>query len=253
MTPRSAPSVGVVITRSREGNQELANKLKLAGLNPIPVDTISLAPLSDWSEVDRHLSHLAAFDWLVFTSASGAKYFGIRIKALARRLPWVGRPRVAAVGQQTAKALVELGIKPDFVPSSYTTRVLAEELPADSGARILLLRADIADRRLAKRLIERGFGVEDTAIYRTLPGAGPIPRVADANLIVFASPSAVTGFCALVPQDDLRVLKRLRAVCIGPVTALAAREKGFVNTTMPDSYTLDAVVREVTRLSHTND
>lgn len=228
----------------------MARRLKLVGLNAIPVDTISLAPLSDWSKVDRHLSHLATFDWLVFTSASGVKRFGIRMKALAQRLPWEGKPRAAVVGQQTAKALLGLGVKPDFLPSSYTTGVLAEELPADAGARILLLRADIADSHLANRLAERGFKVEDTAIYRTISGKGPSPKVADADLIVFASPSAVRGLCALVPKDELQTLKRLRAVCIGPVTESAAREMGFTNTTVPGSYTLDAVVREVTRLSH---
>lgn len=250
MKSKSARSANVVITRSREGNQELARKLKLAGLNPVPVDTFSLAPPRDWSKVDRLLSQLTTFDWIVFTSTSGAKYFGIRMKTLGLPIPWDGRPRVAAVGQQTAKALVELGIKTDFVPSSYVTRVLAEELPADQGAKVLLLRADIADRNLAQRLLERGFNVEDTTIYRTLTGRGPNPKVAEADLIVFASPSAVKGFCALVSKDELRRLKRLRAVCIGPVTESAARAKGFVNTTLPDRYTLDAVVDEVARLSH---
>ena len=250
MTSQSARSFTVVITRSREGNEELARKLESAGVKHIPIDTISLAPLSDWNEVDDLLSHLTTFDWLVFTSASGAKYFGIRMNALTRRLPWMGKPRVAAVGRQTAEALLGLGVKPDFVPSSYTTRVLAEEFPTHSGTKVLLLRADIAARHLAERLAERGFNVRDAAIYRTLPGGGPIPKTTDADLIAFASPSAVRGLCSLVPEDELRALKRLRAVCIGPATESAAREEGFVNTTVPDTYTLDAVVREVTRLSH---
>lgn len=250
MKSQEAKSANVVITRSREGNQELAKKLKLVGLNPILVDTFSLAPPSDWSGVDRVLGRLAAFDWIVFTSASGAKHFGIRMKALALPLSWKGKPRVAAVGQQTAKTLLRLRVKPDFVPSSYMTSVLAEELPADQGARILLLRADIADRHLAERLRERGFNVEDVAIYRTLPARGPGPQIAGADLVVFASPSAVRGFCALVSKDKLRLLKTLKAVCIGPVTESAARAEGFVNTIVPDRYTLDAVVHEVTRLSH---
>jgi uroporphyrinogen III methyltransferase/synthase len=249
LTSLKPRSVGVVITRSREGNEELAMRLKLIGLDPITVDTISLAPPSDWNDVDRLLSQLRAFDWVVFTSPSGAKYFGTRMRVLSLPLPWEGSPRVAAVGQQTARALSSLGVKPDFIPSSYTTRVLGEELPAEKGARILLLRSDIADRGLANRLAERGFSVEEAAIYRTLPVMGPSPKIKDANLIVFASPSAVKGFCALVTDDELRMLKRLKAVCIGPVTESAARESGFLNTTRPESFTLDAVVREITRLS----
>lgn len=249
MTALKPRSLSVVITRSQEGNEELARRLKLVGLDPITVDTISLAPPSDWKDVDRLLGNLRDFDWVVFTSSSGAEYFGTRMKALSLKLPWVGSPRVAAVGRQTARALSSLGVEPDFVPSSYTTATLGEELPAGKGDRVMLLRSDIADPRLADRLVERGFSVEEAAIYRTLPARGPSPKIKDADLIVFASPSAVKSFCSLVAEDELRKLKGLRAVCIGPVTESAARESGFSNTTRPESFTLDAVVREITRLS----
>jgi uroporphyrinogen-III synthase len=239
----------VVITRSQQGNEELARRLKRVGLEPITVETISLAPPSDWKEVDRLLGNLADFDWVVFTSSSGAAYFGIRMKALSLKLPWDGSPRVAAVGRQTARALSSIGVEPDFVPSSYTTATLGEELPAEEGDRIMLLRSDIADPKLGGRLAERGFSVTEAAIYRTLPAKGPSPKIKDADLIVFASPSAVKSFCSLVAEDELRKLRGLTAVCIGPVTELAAKESGFSSTTRPASFTLDAVVREVTRLS----
>ena len=249
MTAPKPRPLGVVITRSQEGNEELGRRLKRVGLEPITVDTISLAPPSDWKDVDRLLANLADFDWVVFTSSSGAEYFGIRTKALSLKLPWEGSPRVAAVGRQTARALSSIGVEPDFVPSSYTTATLGEELPAEKGDKVMLLRSDIADPKLGGRLVERGFSVKEAAIYRTLPARGPSPKIKDADLIVFASPSAVKSFCSLVAEDELRKLKGLRAVCIGPVTELAARESGFSSTIRPESFTLAAVVREITRLS----
>ena len=243
---------GVVITRSREGNQELAAKLRLAGLNPITVETISIAPPSSWTHVDRLLGRLDTFDWVAFTSPTGVKFFVARMKAISLRVPWKGSPRVAAVGEQTARALKDIGVTPDFIPSAYTTEALADELPAEKGTSVLLLRSDIADRGLSERLTDRGFSVQETAIYRTLVGKGPRPEIKDAGLIVFASGSAVRGFCALVPEDELRKLRKLKAVCIGPVTESAARKSGFSNTSKPGSYTIDAVVREVSRLSKEN-
>jgi uroporphyrinogen-III synthase len=227
----------------------LARRLRLAGLDPITVDTISLAPPSSWRDVDRFLNNLSSFDWVVFTSPSGARYFGTRMKALSLRLSWEGSPRVAAVGRQTARALSALGVKPDFVPTSYTTRILGKELPAKKGNSILLLRSDIADPGLASELVERGFSVEEAAIYRTISVGKHDPSIKDAGMIVFASPSAVKGFCALVTAEELQIVKGLRAVCIGPVTELAARVNGFLNTTKPESFTLDAVVQEIERLS----
>jgi uroporphyrinogen III methyltransferase/synthase len=242
--------VSVVITRSQEGNEELARRLRLAGLDPIPVDTISLAPPSDWSEVDRALLNLWSFDWLVFTSSAGAEYFGSRTKELSLELPWDGKPRVAAVGKQTAMALSRLGVKADFVPSSFTAATLGEELPSGEGGRVLLLRSDAANPALEERLVERGFIVEKASIYRTVPVKSGAPRIKGADLIVFASPSAVKSFCSLATKEELRRLKKLRAVCIGPVTESAARESGFANTITPPSFTIDEVVKEITRLSN---
>lgn len=240
----------VVITRSKEGNEELALRLKSAGFNPISIATLSLLPPKDWSAVDGLLHRLHSFDWVVFTSATGVGYFGERMNTLSLQMPWGGRPFAAAVGERTASRLSKLGIGPVFVPSSYLTAKLAEELPRDKGSRVLLLRADIADPNLSKRLIERGYQVEETAIYRTQPAKGrPDLRLRDTDLIVFASPSAVRGLHGTMPKGEIDDLHRIKAICIGPVTEATAREDGFTDTIMPKSYTLDAVVDEIVRLS----
>lgn len=248
MTSAKPRPVSVVITRSQEGNEELATRLRLMGLEPITVNTISIVPPRDWGDVDRALGNLGSYGWVVFTSTSGAEYFGRRMEALSLKLPRKGRPRVAAVGKQTAEALSRLGAVVDFVPSSYTTATLGEELPARKGERVLLLRSDLADPRLKDRLTERGFSVEEEAIYRTLPVGGPSPKIRRADIIVFASPSAVRSFCSLVAEEELQRLRMLRAVCIGPVTESAARGRGFVKTSRPGSFTIDAVVDEIARL-----
>lgn len=252
MTTTALRPSAIVITRSQQGNEELAERLRKIGLEPITVETISFAPPDDWKEVDQLLRRMAEFDWVVFTSSTGVRYFGDRMNFLSLPLPWKGNPSVAAVGPQTARALSGLGVRTDFVPSGYTTSILGEALPAEAGSRVLLLRADIADRELSRRLVGRGFRVEEAAIYRTLPAKGPNPDITNAGMIVFASPSAVSGFCARMTQQKLRAAKELKAVCIGPVTEAAARKNGFLNTTRPESYTLDAVVKEIARLSRAN-
>src|SRR5437879_9670134 len=63
----------VVITRSHEGNAELARKLRAVGMEPVPLDLLSLLPVEDWSEVDRRLSKLRSYDWVLFTSPVGGR------------------------------------------------------------------------------------------------------------------------------------------------------------------------------------
>ncbi len=217
-------------------------------MRAIPVETISLAPPADMVLLDRSLRSLKGFDWVVFTSPSGAECFGKRMEELSLELREGGTPKVAAVGKQTARALSSLGIEADFVPSSFTTSSLGEELPAKSGDRILLLRSEEANPVLKEKLEERGASVREAPIYRTLSVSGQTPELAEADAIVFASPSAVRSFCSLVTEEKLLKLRQLTAVCIGPVTEAAARENGFRNTLTPESFTLDGVVEAISRM-----
>lgn len=240
----------VLITRSKEGNEELASKIASAGFNPIPIETIVLSPPRDWSSVDGLLHSLRSFDWLVFTSVNGVEYFVRRAVALSIVLPWEGKPFVAAVGKGTARSLASAGVATNFIPSAYLTKTLAEELPADRGSRVLLLRGDIVDPGLSETLRGRGCQVHEATVYVTKPGNRPADRrLRDIDLIVFASASAVRGFLGVVPKDKAATLLVTRTVCIGPVTATAAKENGFTNTFIPRSFTLDAVVEEIVRLS----
>jgi uroporphyrinogen-III synthase len=241
----------VVITRSRKGNEELGRSLKAVGLAPIPIDTIEFLPPEDWSRVDASLRGLGDFDWLILTSPTGAESLARRMEELSLAVPWSGRPRVAAVGEKTSAALRAEGFNVDFVPSTFLTSALAEQLPRGRGNRLLILRADIGDPEFAVSLKRGGFEVTDLTIYRTsaveaVEGAAE-PDLREADAIAFASPSAVEAFMKRLDSDgaDSALTRRLLAACIGPVTARAARDHGFERIIMPRTHTIEGLVREL--------
>ena len=220
------------------------------GLSPVVVDSLAFSPPSDWSQVDALLGRLQSFDWLALTSATGVRFFVQRAAQLGLRLPWAGRPAVAAVGPKTSSALAAAGVAAKFVPSSYRTTALGDELPSDIGRSVLLLHADIAGESLVGRLRERGFRVAAAALYSTtVPRLERAQDIRDAGFIVFASPSAVRGLCSVVPPEELSGLRTATALCIGPVTEAAAKEHGFADTVTPPVATLDAVIELLARLS----
>jgi uroporphyrinogen-III synthase len=187
---------------------------------------------------------------VVFTSATGVGFFARRMKKLSLQMPWKGNPSVAAVGAGTGRALSKLGVETDFMPSSYLTRKLADELPDTQGRRVLLLRSDIADPMMPERMKIRGFEVTESPIYRTrYRGSVVDKRLDDADIIMFLSPSSVEGFCMMVEEGELEDLRRKRVACIGPVTANAAREHGFKRIITPKSHTLDSLLGEIVRLN----
>ncbi len=241
----------VVITRSKKGNAELAANLRQRGFNPIAVDTISFLPPKSWTGIDASLRALRSYDWVVFTSVTGVEVFAQRMDELSLELPRGERPSFAAVGKSTAGALSKLGGSGAFIPSVYLTQKLAEELPIARGRRALVLRADIADPALSETLKKRGFEVTEFPVYRTeYGGADGDVRLDGADLIVFASPSSVGGFCMKASASKLDSYRALRVACIGPVTAKAARDHGFNNIITPKIQTFDALVDEIEGLNN---
>jgi uroporphyrinogen-III synthase len=240
----------VVITRSREGNADLAPKLEAMGLEVVPMDLLSFLPPESWAEVDQRLAHLSSFDWLAFTSTNGVRFFLQRMKELGLPLSGWATPKVAAVGEGTAESLTEAGTRVDFTPERYLTSALADKLPGPPG-RVLLLRADRAEKSMVSTLQKRGFSVDDTMIYRTrLLELNDFGRLEGADMVVFGSPSAVEALCTRLSSSQLAQVTSRTAACIGPVTAAAARRFGFARILMPDSNTFDSLVQAIGREIH---
>jgi uroporphyrinogen III methyltransferase/synthase len=239
----------VLVTRSHEGNAELVPKLQALGIETVPLDLLQFLPPEDWSQVDKSLSQLQAYDWLVFTSPTGVRFFSQRMGLLGYAMAWDGPPKVGAVGARTAAALGKQGTRVEFTPTNFLTVELALELPGPAG-RVLMLRADIAGRKTADLLRDRGFTVEDLSIYRT--GRKPIgdpARLVAVDLVVFGSPSAVESLCAQLPPKDLLKIVSKPAACIGSVTAEAARKRGFLDVIQPESQTFAALVDSIGRMA----
>ncbi len=240
----------VVITRSKKGNAELARSLKALGFEPVSIDTLEFLPPEDWSSVDASLARLGEFDWLLFTSSTGVEFFVQRMKGLSLAVPGHGKPAGAGGGEKTSATLQREGIEVEFVPSEYLTRALAEQLPRGRGKHLLMLRADIGDPDVVATLERSGFRVTDLAVYRTSSAAGvggeaTEAAIRGADAIVFASPSAVEAFMRGLESAAAAsaLTKRMLSVCIGPVTAAAARGHGFERVLTPKTHTIEGVVQ----------
>ena len=71
---------GIVITRPERQADDLAKLLAAQGARPIFFPTIAIEPPSDWSELDAALAELESYQWLIFTSANGVRFFFERMQ-----------------------------------------------------------------------------------------------------------------------------------------------------------------------------
>lgn len=202
----------VLVTRPAGTARTLVRALERMGCHVHVVPTVATELVAFDAEP------LASFDWIVITSAQG-------VHAMTR-IP--RGPRFAAVGEKTAEALRERGVRPDHVPPFPSGTSLGDTLPGVSGRRVVLVRASAADSDLPERLRARGAVVEEITAYRTIEGptassAGMRAALDDPALAlaVFASGSAIRGLLALGGTN------RLPAVTIGPRTTAIALSHGF--------------------------
>jgi uroporphyrinogen III methyltransferase/synthase len=236
----------ILVTRPRAQAADLCNKLSAQGAEPILFPTIEIAPLDDYTALDRAIAALDKYSWIVFTSINGVAAFWNRLDLLGLK-DLTGLPcRVAAIGPATAQAVEKRGVRAHFIPDEYVAEAIVDGIGDVRGQWILLPRADIAREALAVELANRGAVVHDIASYRTLPAAADpeglyeLRRGVDA--ITFASASAVRNFVALTQYPSHPFHSLTKIACIGPITAQTAREVGLPADIVATEYTTDGLI-----------
>jgi uroporphyrinogen-III synthase len=235
----------VLVTRPRAQAADLVTALEAWGAQPVLFPTVEILSPGDPAPLDRAVTRLQDYQWLVFTSVNAVEAVFDRLGAAPR--PEAGL-RIAAVGPATAAEIRRRGGRVDFVPSRYLGVQLGRELANVDGRQVLIPQGDQAGTELRDALIERGACVEVVEAYRTTAPAMPDPTEL-ANLAmgvdaaVFTSGSAVRHLFTLLGSDGTRMALRGAVIaCIGPVTSGVARALGLEVHVEPAEHTIPAVV-----------
>lgn len=156
----------VLVTRSDQQASELAEPLQELGATVWEAPAIEIGEPEDWSSVDSLIESLASYDYLVFSSRNGVRYFLDRLLALEYDLRKLAPVKIAVVGKRTAEAVTQYHLHADVAPSDYSAASLAELLlPIAGGKRFALLRASRGPDTLAEALHHAGALVEQIVTY----------------------------------------------------------------------------------------
>ena len=237
----------IVVTRPADRATRLVNVLDQRGARVLVAPAIDLRPVRS-AALSKALRDLAAgsFDWIVLTSPATVRMLDER---LAGRQDV--RAKVASVGEGTAAAFERWARRPaDLVPRAFTVDALARAFPRGSG-RVLCARADIAPEGLEDALARKGWSPTRVDAYRTIfPRSLPADArralaAGDVDAITFTSASTVRGFLGALGDIGLR--GKPKVVCIGPITAKAAREHGLTVHAVANPHTTDGLVQALER------
>ncbi|MCC7007910.1 MAG: uroporphyrinogen-III synthase [Acidobacteria bacterium] len=248
----------IVITRSQEQARELVDMLESLGAQVVQAPTFRLAPPEDPEAIDRALSSVDDYRWLIFQSANAVARFMTALARGPRDVRALGRAAVCAVGASTAERLLAAGIKPDVTLPESGGESIADAIGTNgslSATRVLIVRPDHLRSTLGEDLSARGAAVTDLVAYRTEPAPADSPAAqalyamlldGTVDAVTFTNPTAVQRFASLIGHEQAAdLLNTTTVVTIGPVTARAAIELGVRQPLVADTYTVEGLVRKL--------
>ena len=235
----------LLLTRSAEDSEAWAEELATEGALPIVFPCIATELCGDPGLAERIAEAASDADWIVFTSRRG-------VDAFAELMPDGPPPsaRLAAVGETTARHLNERLGRADLVGSGAASG-LAKELAEATGRgdSILLALAANAGDVLERVLTEAGATVTRCDVYRTIPSRQLEPRRAlstlGSDVVIFASPSAVTGF-----DNQVSVDIEQQIVTIGPSTSAAVRRQNWEVAAEAKEPNLNGIIESILEADH---
>lgn len=242
--------IRMMVTRSRQQAGELITQLEALGGEAYAFPLIKMVPPRDTSPLDQAIFQLADYDWVMFTSVNGVRFFLERMRAL--KVPFERlTARLAAVGPKTAAELTKHGWKVDLIPSDYVAEGMLVSLKEElkPGERVLLPRADIARKLLPEELSRMGMEVAEVDVYQTVIDGEQAPEAAEylsqgrIDVIAFTSSSTVSYFLeAMAPYGGAALLGNVRIACIGPITAQTAKAHGLHPDIVAEEYTVEGLM-----------
>jgi len=240
----------IVVTRAQDQAAEFVDRLHALGADAIEWPVISLQPAADPRPLDEAIEQLGTYDWLIFTSVNGVRFFLDRLDRSAHDLRSL-KARICAIGPATRRAIESLHLKVDLMPEEYVAESLVSAFSSEAlhGKRILLPRAAVARDVIPAKLTELGAKIDVVEAYRNQAppeaaerGKALFSSGKKPEWITFTSSSTVTNALAIVGRD---ALEGVRIASIGPVTSKTIRDNGLVVTAEAKHFTLDGLIEAI--------
>lgn len=177
------------------------------------------------------------YDFLVFSSANGVKYFFSNCIRNKIKPSLFQSLKICAIGVKTAKALEGFGLKADLIPLNYTSSALSAKLSKVlfKGAKILYPGANIRNKNISKAAKQKGANITTLNVYKIIHKK---LRPTDANLVILTSASQVKATKKYINLKDKMLFS------IGPETTREIRKLGL-NAITAGEHTYDGIVKAI--------
>lgn len=248
-----------ISTRPSGQSDEMKTLFADAGaiLLELPVIEIRQKEISEQEK--NYFTDLISFQWLVFTSSNGIRYFFEIFEKITGTKKIPETLQLAVIGNKTAGLLKSYGYQPDFInpgnDSEEFAKALEKKIKNDvNKTNILLALGNLARPVLEEQLKEKAT-VFRTDVYETV-----LPKSTDKiimqriendeyEMLIITSPSGIQNLLHLNP--NLKP-EKLRIACIGKTTEKAVTEYGIQPLVTAQKSTTEGIFESIKNYYKTN-
>ena len=253
--PKSALSLSgrrIVITRPRGQTADWRARLEALGANVLEMPLIKVTKDYDKNTLVEVFTELAQYEWIIFTSANGVRFFFEEFFKAYDDIRSLGLVQIAVVGEATAEVVREHHLRVELQPKKANAEELAQmlmERESLDSAKVLVVTGNLNRDTLIDKLSDARAIVDRLPIYKTEetnlandPVAGDF-RQNGADAILFASPSAAQSFFdqAAALKLSAKARKPL-AGSIGATTTAGMKQLGLPVDFEATEATLESLV-----------
>ncbi len=165
---------------------------------------------------------------ILLTSRFAVEYFFQILRSLKYNMDQLKAIKFLVIGEHTAQALDQQGVKADLIAEVETSHGLLAAIVAKydvEGRKIFFPRSSLPNPYLKNQLEERGAKVDQVTVYQNVK---PVKRdlpMEGITKVLFTSPSTVNNFL----EDYKEIPGFWKILSKGPHTSQCLKEAGYMD------------------------
>ncbi|MBF0486584.1 MAG: uroporphyrinogen-III C-methyltransferase [Nitrospirae bacterium] len=243
----------ILITRQYTDDYEPLEDL---GAEIFEFPTIKTVPPDSFETLDAAIDNIEMYDWIIFTSSNGFKYFFGRLTAKNKDIRDLKGIKLCAIGEKTNETLRGYGLITAVVPEEFNAEGLIKVFTTDGadgirGKRFLLPRAEKAREAFPDAVRALSGHIDTPAAYKTIKPRAHGKRLerflreGKITMATFTSASSFNNLQEFLGAETTGLLREVTIAAIGPVTKKAVEKAGLTVSIMPEAATIDALVQAI--------
>ncbi|WP_410507266.1 uroporphyrinogen-III synthase [Methanosarcina hadiensis] len=257
MSEEKIPVLAIMRPESyREKSEAIAREF---GFEPLYAPMIKLEGIKDDGFepfMQRVIDGIS--DYVVFTSANGITFTLDKLSDAEKEnfIEALKKARLIAIGPNTEKELVKIGIENSFLPADYSSEGIVEALcPEVKGKIVDLARSAYGAKVLIEGLENCGATVYETHVYTLSIPEGAAQKeliertlAGDVDAFAFTSSMMVRGFMRHAErlgagENVKEALSKAVVGAIGTPTGNTLKKYGVDADVIPGEFTFEALIK----------